>query len=161
MSSRNSASSRKRRSTDRTAPVPDKSSDDESDPAPESTPKKKTSNSGKKAKASKSSKKSSKKASAKKASAKKTKVAREVEEDVEEDAEEELDPEDYMQRPGGGEQKLKAQDKTNRLKKSVFRTHYRVSTGGGRKKRVYWTSSEENALERGFAKHGRKWYSCS
>jgi hypothetical protein len=102
------------------------------------------------------------KGSGKKKSAKKKKSSSEEEEEEEEEEEDEADEEEgkktskiqYVQRPGkeGSPKGIK----NNRLTKESFRKHYRASAGG-RKKKVYWTMMEVDALERGFKKYGRKW----
>ena len=110
-------------------------------------------NSPAKSPANKTPKGSGKKKSAKKkkSSSKKTLTA---DEEADVKKEEQYNNEDMMQRPG---KEGDAKGIKNRLTKDAFRKHYRVPTAGGRKKKVYWTAAEVDALERGYKKYGRKW----
>ena len=110
--------------------------------------------------ANKTPKGSGKKKSAKKKKSSSKSSSEEEEEEDEADEEEgkktseiQYKNEEMMQRPGkeGSPKGIK-----NRLTKESFRKHYRASAGG-RKKKVYWTMMEVDALERGFKKYGRKW----
>ena len=99
-----------------------------------------------------SSKSSSKQSSSKKRKKPSTPIS--GENDEEEGGKKKINEEDYTTRPGKSN---KEQGVKNRLKKTVFRTHFRVTNGMGRKKKVYWTESETSALTTGYEVFGRKW----